>query len=74
MNKISRIVTMIFMAHTARYISEVLYWKYCGGFFQSIFSSGSYTCRGLRWASETANTQMVTYVGSDLFLILNTLD
>jgi len=65
-----RLACMISLAHVMRYVSEWCYWNYCGGFIQSIFASGSFTCRGLRWASETANAQMVTYVGTDLLKAL----
>lgn len=72
MNRFAKIGLMIVFAHCTRFIAEWSYWTYCGGFFRSLFTSGSQACRGLKWVSDTANAQVITYVGTDLINAIRT--
>jgi hypothetical protein len=42
-------------AHLVRCVSDYYYYFYCAGLFNSMFSWGSPTCRGLRWVSDTTS-------------------
>lgn len=50
-------------SHFIRWGSEYMYYKQCGGFFSSMFSWGSPTCRGLRWVSETSSGNIFRIAG-----------
>jgi lipopolysaccharide biosynthesis regulator YciM len=63
MNASVKLVALLVGSHVVRYVAEYMYFTQCAGFWNSIFSWNSPTCRGLRWVSDSAMTNVVTLVG-----------
>jgi hypothetical protein len=62
MNSYVKTVLVIVSAHLVRCLSEYYYYVNCAGVVNSVFAWGSPTCRGLRWASESASVKIVNLV------------
>lgn len=52
-------VLVVVGAHLVRCVSEHYYYVNCSGVLNSVFSWGSPTCRGLRWASDTSSFRII---------------
>lgn len=63
MNKYTKFATILIVSHLVRCVSDHAYSKYCTGFWTSIFTWNSPTCRGLRWTAESIMTNLVTIIG-----------
>ncbi len=63
MNLYAKALTVIVGSHVVRWAAEYAYFTQCAGFWTSIFSWNSPTCRGLRWVSDSVMTNVVTLVG-----------
>ena len=58
-----KLVALLVGSHIVRYMAEYMYFTQCAGFWSSIFSWNSPTCRGLRWVSDSAMTNAVGLIG-----------
>lgn len=58
-----RLVALLVGSHVVRYMAEYMYFTQCAGFWNSIFSWNSPTCRGLRWVSDSVTTNAVGLIG-----------
>lgn len=58
-----KLVALLVGSHVVRYVAEYMYFTQCAGFWNSIFSWNSPTCRSLRWVSDSVMTNVVTLVG-----------
>jgi len=58
-----KVFSVIVGSHVVRCMSEYMYFTQCAGFWNSIFSWNSPTCRGLRWVADSAMTNVVSLVG-----------
>jgi hypothetical protein len=56
-------LSVIVGSHVVRCMSEYMYYTQCAGFWTSIFTWNSPTCRGLRWVSDSVMTNVVTLIG-----------
>lgn len=54
---------VIFGSHVVRWAAEYAYFTQCAGFWTSIISWNSPTCRGLRWIADSVSTSIATIVG-----------
>jgi len=58
-----KVLSVIVGSHVVRCMSEYIYFTQCAGFWNSIFSWNSPTCRGLRWVSDSVMTNAVGLIG-----------
>jgi len=58
-----KVFSVIVGSHVVRCMSEYMYFTQCAGFWNSIFSWNSPTCRGLRWVADSAMSNVVSLVG-----------
>jgi len=58
-----KVFSVIVGSHVVRCMSEYMYFTQCAGFWNSIFSWNSPTCRGLRWVSDSVMTNAVGLIG-----------
>jgi len=63
MNSFIKIASILVGSHVVRCMAEYMYFTQCAGVWTSIFSWNSPTCRGLRWVSDSAMTNVVSLVG-----------
>lgn len=63
MNIYAKGLTIIIGSHCVRWMTEYAYFTRCAGFWSSIFSWNSPTCRGLRWISDSVAANVVSTVG-----------
>jgi hypothetical protein len=63
MNKYVTFLGIVAVSHVVRCVSEYAYYTQCAGFWNSIFTWNSPTCRGLRWAADSVMTNVVSIVG-----------
>ena len=63
MNMYVKALGIIIGSHFVRWAAEYAYFTQCAGFFSSIFSWNSPTCRGLRWTADAAMTNVVALIG-----------
>lgn len=63
MNLYLKALGIIIGSHVARWAAEYAYFTQCAGFWTSIFSWNSPTCRGLRWVSDSVMTNVVSIIG-----------
>jgi hypothetical protein len=62
MNLYAKAIGVIIGSHVVRWATEYAYFTQCAGFWSSIFSWNSPTCRGLRWVADSAMTNVVAIV------------
>lgn len=62
MNVYVKALAIIASSHVARWAAEYAYFHQCAGLWSSIFAWNSPTCRGLRWAADSAMTNVVGLV------------
>lgn len=60
-------------SHLVRYMAEYMYFTQCAGFWNSIFSWNSPTCKGLRWTADSVMTNTVAMIGTYSVTALQTL-
>jgi hypothetical protein len=58
-----KVLSILVGSHAVRCMSEYVYYTQCAGLWTSIFSWNSPTCRGLRWVSDSAMTNVVSLIG-----------
>ena len=58
MNKYVTFLSFFACSHAIRCISDYVYYTQCVGFWNSIFTWNSLTCRGLRWAADSTMTNV----------------
>jgi len=58
-----KVLGIIVGSHVVRYMAEYMYFTQCAGFWTSIFTWNSPTCKGLRWVSDSVMTNVVTMIG-----------
>jgi len=58
-----KVLSVIVGSHVVRCMSEYMYFTQCAGFWNSIFSWNSPTCRGLRWVADSVMTNAVGLIG-----------
>jgi len=58
-----KVLGIIVGSHIVRYMAEYMYFTQCAGFWTSIFTWNSPTCKGLRWVSDSVMTNVVTMIG-----------
>ena len=63
MNIYVKALGIIIGSHVVRWAAEYAYFTQCAGFWTSIFSWNSPTCRGLRWTADSAMTNVAAIVG-----------
>jgi hypothetical protein len=63
MNLYVKALVIITSSHIMRCVAEYAYFTQCAGFWSSIFSWNSPTCRGLRWVSDSVMTNVVSIIG-----------
>jgi len=63
MNIYAKALGILIGSHVVRWVAEYTYFTQCAGFWTSIFSWNSPTCRGLRWVSDSVMTNVVTMIG-----------
>ena len=63
MHKYVTLIGLVVCSHVVRCVSEYAYYTHCAGFWNSIFTWNSPTCRGLRWASDSVMMNVVSIVG-----------
>jgi hypothetical protein len=68
-----RAAAIILGSHVVRYMAEYMYFTQCAGFWSSIFSWNSPTCKGLRWAADSMMTNVVAIIGGYSVTALQTL-
>jgi hypothetical protein len=66
-----KILYVLIGSHVVRCIAEYMYFTQCAGFWTSIFSWNSPTCRGLRWVSDSVMTNVVTLVGGHAMKLIS---
>lgn len=71
MNFYLKALVFIGSSHIVRWAAEYAYFTQCAGLFNSIFSWGSPTCRGLRWLADSVTTNVVTTVGGWAVKMIN---
>ena len=54
---------IIIGSHVARCVADWTYFNQCTGLIRSVFAWNSPTCRGLRWVSDSAMTNVVSITG-----------
>lgn len=70
MKSIRVFVLCVFLAHTARWCAEYLYWTYCArSFFMSFVSYGSPMCETFRRVAHTNHLTIVDVAGRGLGLL-----
>jgi hypothetical protein len=62
MNLYAKAIGVIIGSHFVRWAAEYAYFTQCAGFWSSIVSWNSPTCRGLRWVADSAMTNVVVIV------------
>lgn len=56
-------LAFVVISHSVKWAAEYAYFTQCAGFFTSIFTWNSSTCRGLRWIADSVVTNVVTVIG-----------
>jgi hypothetical protein len=59
-------LVFVIISHSVKWAAEYAYFTRCAGFFASIFTWNSSTCRGLRWISESVITNVATVVAGQV--------
>lgn len=62
MNLYAKAIGVIVGSHIVRWVAEYAYFTQCAGFWTSIFSWNSPTCRGLRWTADSVMTNVVAVI------------
>jgi hypothetical protein len=70
MKTYTKAIAFMFISHCLKLIAEYMYFRQCVGFFTSIFTWNSATCRGLRWISDSVTTNMITMIGGQVIQLL----
>ena len=70
-NYYAKLVAIVVLSHTLKWAAEYAYFKQCAGFWTSIFTWNSPTCRGLRWTADSIMTNVVSIVGVQVTKLLD---
>ena len=62
MNKYATFIGIVTGSHLVRCMADYAYFAYCTGFWTSIFTWNSPTCKGLRWTADSIMTNVVSIV------------
>ena len=73
MNIYTKALGIIIGSHVVRWAAEYAYFTQCAGFWTSIFSWNSPSCRGLRWVADSVMANVVSMIGGYGATTLQTL-